>query len=136
MSPTALTASGGDAPGRPDSAASSSGHVCRLFAVVVPGRQVLRSRAMSASTTQRPRIAGSDFAALNRQIVKSGLLDRRPAYYAVRMSVVTAMLAAVWVAFALVGASWWNIAVAGLLGVVFSQTGLLAHDIAHRQVFR
>jgi len=91
---------------------------------------------MSAPVTRRPKTAGSDFAALNRQIVKSGLLDRRPAYYAVRMSVVTAMLAGVWVTFALIGSSWWNIAVAGLLGVVYSQTSLLAHDIAHRQVFR
>ena len=91
---------------------------------------------MSASATQRPKTAGSDFAALNRQIVKSGLLDRRPAYYAARVSVVTAMFAGVWVAFALIGPSWWNIGVAALLGVVFSQTALLAHDIAHRQVFR
>jgi fatty acid desaturase len=91
---------------------------------------------MSASATQRPKTAGSDFAALNRQIVKSGLLDRQPAHYAARMSVVTAMFAGVCVAFVLIGPSWWNIGVAGLLGVVFSQTALLAHDIAHRQVFR
>ncbi|MDY7090760.1 MAG: hypothetical protein SYR96_37430 [Actinomycetota bacterium] len=52
------------------------------------------------------------------------------------MSVITAMLACVWTAFALIGSSWWSIAVAGLLGVMFSQTALLAHDIAHRQVFR
>jgi fatty acid desaturase len=91
---------------------------------------------MSAPAIPRPKTAGSDFAVLNRQIVESGLLERRPAYYAVRLSVVTAMLAGVWTAFALVGSSWWNIAVAGLLGVVFSQAALLAHDIAHRQVFR
>ncbi|WP_199517214.1 fatty acid desaturase family protein [Nucisporomicrobium flavum] len=91
---------------------------------------------MSASVIQRPKVAGSDFAALNRQIARSGLLERRPAYYAVRMSVVAVMLAGVWVAFAVIGSSWWSIAVAGLLGVAFSQTALLAHDIAHRQVFR
>ncbi|MEV6492675.1 acyl-CoA desaturase, partial [Actinoplanes sp. NPDC051633] len=35
---------------------------------------------------ERPRTAaGSDFAALNRRIAEAGLLERRPAYYAVRM---------------------------------------------------
>jgi fatty acid desaturase len=91
---------------------------------------------MSASVTQRPQTAGSDFAALNRQIVEAGLLERRPAYYAVRVSVVSAMFAGGWLVFFLLGSSWWTIAVAAWLGVVFSQVALLAHDVAHRQVFR
>lgn len=33
---------------------------------------------MSASVTARPRTTGSDFAALNRQIVNAGLLERPP----------------------------------------------------------
>jgi hypothetical protein len=73
---------------------------------------------------------------LNRQIVNAGLLERRAAYYAVRLSVVTAIYAGSWVLFFLIGSSWWNIAVAGLLGLVFSQAALLAHDVAHRQMFR
>jgi len=86
---------------------------------------------------QRPTpAAGSDFAALNRQINEAGLLERRPGYYAVRMSVVAAMLVAGWAAFFLVGSSWWTLTVAVFLGVVFSQVALLAHDLAHRQVFR
>ncbi|GGN73244.1 delta fatty acid desaturase [Actinoplanes lobatus] len=91
---------------------------------------------MIASVTQRPRSAGSDFAALNRQITDAGLLVRRPAYYAVRMIVVTVMLGGAGAAFLLVGSSWWTLLVAALLGVVFAQAGLLAHDVAHRQVFR
>ncbi|MEV4277016.1 fatty acid desaturase family protein [Actinoplanes xinjiangensis] len=91
---------------------------------------------MSASVTHRSRTAGSDFSALNWQITDAGLLERRLGYYAVRMSVVAAMLCGVAVAFVVVGSSWWNLLVAVLLGVVFSQAGLLAHDVAHRQVFR
>ncbi|MFI1991076.1 fatty acid desaturase family protein [Actinoplanes sp. NPDC020271] len=91
---------------------------------------------MSASIIPRPKTAGSDFARLNRQIVDAGLLERQPAHYAVRMSVVTVMFAGSWAAFFLIGSSWWNVAVAALLGVVFSQVALLAHDVAHRQVFR
>ena len=62
---------------------------------------------MSASVTARTSAAGSDFAALNRQIVNAGLLERRPAYYAVRASVVTAALVGAWAAFFVIGSSWW-----------------------------
>ncbi|MFI6238832.1 fatty acid desaturase family protein [Micromonospora sp. NPDC050795] len=80
--------------------------------------------------------AGSDFAALNRRVIRAGLLDRRPAYYAVRMIVVASMLTAGWVAFYLFSSSWWTLAVAAFLGIAFSQVALVAHDLAHRQVFR
>jgi fatty acid desaturase len=89
------------------------------------------------TTVERPRTAaGSDFAVLNRRIAEAGLLERRPAYYAVRMSVVAAMLVGGWVAFLLIGSSWWTLAVAVFLGIVVSQVALVAHDLAHRQVFR
>jgi fatty acid desaturase len=91
---------------------------------------------MTETVTQRSSAAGSDFAALNRQITKAGLLERRPAYYAIRMSVVAAMLGGVCAAFVVVGSSWWTLLVAAVLGVVFAQAALLAHDVAHRQVFR
>lgn len=41
-----------------------------------------------------------------------------------------------WTAFALVGRSWWTLAVAAFLAAVFGQVVLVAHDVAHRQVFR
>jgi len=89
------------------------------------------------TTVERPRTAtGSAFAGLNRQVVEAGLLERRPVYYAVRMSCVAALLVGGWAAFALIGASWWTLAVAAFLGIVFAQVALVAHDLAHRQVFR
>jgi fatty acid desaturase len=88
------------------------------------------------TTTVRPRTAGSDFAELNRRVTRAGLLERKPAYYAVRLSVVTLMLVGGWTAFFLVGSSWWTLAVAVFLAVTFTQVALVAHDLAHRQVFR
>ncbi|MEU4244340.1 acyl-CoA desaturase [Actinoplanes sp. NPDC026619] len=85
------------------------------------------------TTTERPR---TDFAELARRINAAGLLDRRPAYYAVRLGAVATALTAGWAAFFLIGASWWTLAVAVFLGVVFAQLALVAHDLAHRQVFR
>jgi fatty acid desaturase len=88
------------------------------------------------TTTAEKRAAGSDFAELNRRINAAGLLRRRPAYYAVRLSLVSVALIGGWAAFFVVGASWWTLAVAVLLAVAFAQVALVAHDLAHRQVFR
>ncbi|MFF5289641.1 fatty acid desaturase family protein [Paractinoplanes globisporus] len=88
-------------------------------------------------TTARPRAtAGSDFAGLNRLVNASGLLRRKPAYYALRMTIVGLMVAGGWAAFFLIGSSWWTLLVAAFMAVTFAQLGLLGHDLAHRQVFR
>jgi fatty acid desaturase len=92
---------------------------------------------MTTSTTERPVTGtGSDFAELNRRINRAGLLRKRPGHYAARLGLVAAAYAGGWTAFVLVGASWWTLAVAVLLAVVFAQVALVAHDLAHRQVFR
>src|ERR1700712_2500681 len=98
---------------------------------------------MTTATEERPSRAsgaassrGSDFAELNRRINAAGLLGRRPGYYAVRLGAVAAAYVAGWAAFFLVGSSWWTLAVAAVLAVVFAQVALVAHDLAHRQVFR
>ncbi|WP_329957528.1 fatty acid desaturase family protein [Nocardioides anomalus] len=79
---------------------------------------------------------GSDFAELRRRVDATGLLERRPRYYTVRIGAVAAALVAGWSAFFVVGASWWTLLVAAFLAVVFAQVALVAHDLAHRQVFR
>jgi fatty acid desaturase len=82
----------------------------------------------------RPR--GSDYAALSRQVRQSGLLDRRPRYYAWKITLTAAALAAGWAAFALIGDSWWQLAAAAFLAAAFAQVGFLGHDAGHSQVFR
>nr|BFE61457.1 acyl-CoA desaturase [Dactylosporangium thailandense] len=87
------------------------------------------------ATISRPT-TGSDFAALARRINAEGLMQRRPAYYAVRIGVVALLYAGGWAAFGLIGESWWQLATAAVLAVAFTQLALVAHDLAHRQVFR
>jgi fatty acid desaturase len=91
---------------------------------------------MTATTVERSPVAGSDFAQLNRRITALGLMRRRPAYYALRLIAVGLLVAGGWTAFFLIGSSWWTLAVAVLLAVAFAQLALVAHDLAHRQVFR
>ncbi|MEU4232075.1 acyl-CoA desaturase [Nonomuraea sp. NPDC026600] len=79
---------------------------------------------------------GSDFAKLARQIQDAGLLNRRPVYYAVRLTLVLAAYVGMWALFWWVGDSWWQLLVAVALGVASAQIGFVAHDLGHRQVFR
>jgi len=94
------------------------------------------SRSMTMTTAPTQPTAGSDFATLSRRITGEGLMGRRPGYYLVRLSVVAILLAGGWTAFFVIGSSWWQLATAAFLAVAFAQLALVAHDLAHRQVFR
>ena len=83
-----------------------------------------------------PAARGSEYAQLSRRIRQAGLLDRRPRYYAWKIAVTAVLLAAGWAAFVLVGDSWWQLAVAAYLAVMFTQVGFLGHDAGHRQILR
>jgi fatty acid desaturase len=76
----------------------------------------------------------SDYAELSRQVKQAGLLKRHRWSYTWRIAVAVALLAAGWAAFVLVGNSWWQLAVAVFLAVMFTQIGFLGHDAGHRQI--
>jgi fatty acid desaturase len=78
---------------------------------------------------------GSEYSELSRQVKAAGLLKRRPGYYAWKIAVTIGLLAAGWTAFVVLGNSWWQLAVAAFLAVIFTQIGFLGHDAGHRQVF-
>jgi fatty acid desaturase len=77
---------------------------------------------------------GSDYAQLSRQVKEAGLLARRPGRYFLKIALTITLLAAGWAAFILVGDSWWQLAVAVFLAVMFTQLGFLGHDAGHRQI--
>ena len=91
----------------------------------------------ATSSTDRPRgRAGSDFAELSRRVRAAGLLERTPGYYALRVALLAAAAVGLLAAFVALGSSWWQLLVAAGVGVLAGQLALLAHDLAHRQVFR
>ncbi|QPP05820.1 acyl-CoA desaturase [Streptomyces bathyalis] len=98
-----------------------------------PPDRAVYEPARSTSTVPRP---GSDFAQLSKRIVAAGLMRRRTGYYTLRITLVIVLYAVGWAVFLLLGESWWSLAVAGYLALVFGQVALVAHDVAHRQVFR
>jgi fatty acid desaturase len=87
---------------------------------------------VSASTQQSSR--GSDYARLSRLVRQAGLLDLRTGHYAWRITITLGLLLGGWAAFLLVGDSWWQLAVAVYLAVMFTQLGFLGHDAGHRQI--
>ena len=92
------------------------------------GRENVQTAAINAAT--------SDFRVLAVQIRNSGLLDRRPGYYGVKIGLTVAVFAAGWAALVIVGNSWATLGVAAFLGVMFTQLGFVGHDAGHQQVFR
>ncbi|HEX9552707.1 MAG TPA: acyl-CoA desaturase [Streptosporangiaceae bacterium] len=99
-----------------------------------PEIAVLGRQSPSAeSALARP--GGSEYAELSRLVREAGLLHRRTLYYTWKIVVTVGALAGGWAAFVVVGNSWWTLAVAGPLAVLFTQVGFLGHDAGHRQIF-
>jgi fatty acid desaturase len=71
-----------------------------------------------------------------RRVKAAGLLRRRPGYYWAKIIFTAGLLAGGWTVFVVLGDSWWQLAVAGFLAVVFAQIGFIGHDAGHRQIFR
>jgi fatty acid desaturase len=78
----------------------------------------------------------ADFHALALQVRAMGLLDRRPGYYRVKITLTILAFFAGWALLAIAGNSWTALAVAPLVGMMFTQLGFISHDAGHNQVFR
>jgi fatty acid desaturase len=89
-------------------------------------------RSASAQGASR----GTDYARLSRLVRQAGLLNMRTGHYAWRITITVVLLLGGWAAFLLVGNSWWQLAVAAYLAVMFTQLGFLGHDAGHRQITR
>jgi fatty acid desaturase len=78
----------------------------------------------------------ADFRQLTAEVRAAGLLDRRPGYYAAKITLTVGAFAAAWWVFFALGPSWATLGVAVVLGILSTQLGFIGHDAGHRQVFR
>jgi fatty acid desaturase len=78
----------------------------------------------------------ADFGVLAQQVRAAGLLDRRFGYYGLMIPLTIAAFAAGFAGLVLIGSSWWALAIAGFLGLAFTQLGFVGHDAGHHEVFR
>jgi fatty acid desaturase len=92
---------------------------------------------MTADLAPAPRRGTrSDYAELSSRIRSAGLLERRTAYYLAKFTLTWLLFAAAWAAFVLIGATWWQLITAAVLGVLSTQVAFLGHDVGHKQVAR
>jgi fatty acid desaturase len=85
---------------------------------------------------QRASGTRTDYAELSSRIRGAGLLEPRTGYYLAKFTLTWAAFGAAWAAFALIGATWWQLITAAVLGALSTQIAFLGHDIGHQQVAR
>ncbi|GAA1525362.1 fatty acid desaturase [Agromyces terreus] len=74
------------------------------------------------------------FTALSRVVRESGLLGRTRWFYAALVTTLSLALGGVITGFILLGDSWFQLLMAGALGLILTQFAFLAHEASHRQV--
>ncbi|MFQ4148681.1 acyl-CoA desaturase [Arthrobacter sp. LAPM80] len=88
---------------------------------------------MNAHKLPNPVI--ESYSVLLKSVRAQGLMRRRRTFYAVVFSVLLLILGASGAGFVLLGRSWFQLVIAAVLGVLFTQFAFLAHEAAHHQVF-
>jgi fatty acid desaturase len=87
-----------------------------------------------ATVPASPRVS-SDYSVLMAEVRRAKLLDRSPLSYLPR-GLILALMTGLGLGLVLwLGHSWWQLAVAAYLSVVFAQLGFLGHDAGHQQIF-
>ncbi|WP_188743882.1 fatty acid desaturase family protein [Agromyces bauzanensis] len=74
------------------------------------------------------------YTALSRVARESGLLNRARWFYLALVSLLTLALGGAITGFILLGDSWFQLLIAGALGLIFTQFAFLAHEASHRAV--
>ncbi len=65
---------------------------------------------------------------------EAGLLRRARWFYALLTAVLLLALGGALTGFVLLGESWFQLLIAGALGIIFTQGAFFAHEASHRQV--
>lgn len=91
-----------------------------------------------ADRPRRPRqeAATGSYQALSAQVRDAGLLDRTPGFYVGLLIALGVALTGLVAGFVLLGDSWFQLLIAGGLGIVLTQFAFVAHEASHRQVLR
>ena len=86
----------------------------------------------------------TNFSQVLNLVREAGYLKKKPSFYIIRLIAISVIASALWtgagfLAWAATDNRWWMIlafALVALLGVMSAQYGFIAHEAAHRQIFR
>jgi fatty acid desaturase len=80
------------------------------------------------------KLVTGDYQELLDRVRATGLMNPRRGYYTAKIAVNLLLTAGCWVLVVLVGDSWWQLAVAVMMGFVLLQSGFVGHDAGHKQI--
>lgn len=99
---------------------------------------ISHTETLGAIRATKPRTGSLDitrsYTALSRVVRESGLLNRTRWFYLALVSVLALALGGAITGFILLGDSWFQLLIAGALGLIFTQFAFLAHEASHRAV--
>jgi fatty acid desaturase len=93
----------------------------------------LELEAVAPTTPTRP-LPSNTFSVLAKQVRSAGLLERARGFYVAMIASLTLALGAIGVGMVLLGDSWWQLVLAGALGLVLTQFAFVAHEASHQQI--
>ncbi|MFC4242120.1 fatty acid desaturase family protein [Gryllotalpicola reticulitermitis] len=109
------------------------------MATSISSTELLSGRLGAIRTTSRPD--GStrpgdpvSYTVVSRRVKAEGLLARAPGFYLLVGIGLALATAADIVGMVLLGHSWYQLILAGVLGLILTQVAFLSHEAAHRQV--
>lgn len=77
----------------------------------------------------------NEFFDLAERVKAAGLMERGAQSYIGRAIFLTLSFAGAWTLLVVLGQSWWQLGLAVVFGVLFTQVAFVSHDAAHQQVF-
>jgi fatty acid desaturase len=91
--------------------------------------------AVDVTAADRTQAPGSTFSPLSRRVRDQGLLERASGFYVAMVAGLTLAVVATGVGVVLLGDSWFQLILAGVLGFLLTQFAFIAHEASHHQVF-
>lgn len=77
----------------------------------------------------------TEYSALLRTVRDAGLLHRATGFYVIMFGILIAALGGAVTGFVMLGDTWYQLLIAGALGIILTHFAFLAHETSHRQVF-
>src|SRR6187397_1473551 len=104
-----------------------------ITTVSAPESTLGRVRQTYAKKESFPPITQA-YTKVSQVVRESGLLERTPWFYIIVGAAIALGFGAAITAFILLGDSWFQLIVAGVFGILFTQVAFLSHEAAHRTI--
>ncbi|MGP5089191.1 fatty acid desaturase family protein [Brachybacterium tyrofermentans] len=101
----------------------------------------MTTTAQRPSAQSRPPVQSraaaqtKDYFELSQRVKDAGLMGRNVRSYVLRTVLLGLAFVGAFVLLLTLGSTWWQLAVAVLFGILFTQAAFIGHDAAHQQVF-